>query len=74
MSPMLTVNREELLKFFDDRSDCSKGHATSVVAVVGEDLTRKFQCAVKGAFSQWVKLTPGNCESMFIVPTSLHCL
>ena len=53
MTPMLTVNREELLKFFDDRSDCSKGHATSVVAVVGEDLTRKFhQGDRKGCF-QW---------------------
>ena len=26
-------------------------------------LARKSQCAVKGAFSQWVRLPPGNCRS-----------
>ena len=28
-----------------------------------DDLARKFQCAVKGAFSQWVQFPPGNCRS-----------
>ena len=34
----LTVDREELLKFFDEKPGTAIGHATSVVAVVGEDL------------------------------------
>lgn len=34
----LTVNRLALLKFLDVKSDYSRGHATGVVSVVGEDL------------------------------------
>lgn len=35
---MLTVNRKKLIGFFDVVSDCSKGHATSVAAVAGEEM------------------------------------
>ena len=35
----LTVNRVELLKFFDEKPDWSIGHATAIVAVTGEDLS-----------------------------------
>ena len=34
----LTVNIEELLKFFDEKHGASKGDATAIVAVTGEDL------------------------------------
>jgi len=30
---------------------------------VHKHLARISQCAVKGAFSQWVKRPPGNCRS-----------
>ena len=35
---MLTINRLALLEFLDMKSDYSRGHATGVVSVVGEDL------------------------------------
>lgn len=37
-SPTLSVNRKELLRFFDEKPPESKGQATSIVGVVGEDL------------------------------------
>ncbi len=38
LTDTLTVNREELLKFFDEKHDAEKGDATGIVAVTGEDL------------------------------------
>ena len=34
----LIVNRQELLKFLDEKPDSSIGHVSSLVAVIGEDL------------------------------------
>jgi hypothetical protein len=37
-SDTLTINVEEVLRFFDEKPECSRGHATGVVGVIGEDL------------------------------------
>ena len=36
--PRITIDRKELLRFFDEKPEGSKGQATSIVGVVGEDL------------------------------------
>ena len=38
VSPEVTIDRRELLEFFDEKPEWSKGHATAIVGVVGEDL------------------------------------
>ena len=37
-SGLIRVDIRALLSFFDEKPDWAQGHATSVVAVVGEDL------------------------------------
>ena len=37
-SNILTVDIEGLLNFFDDKPDWGMGHATGIIAIVGEDL------------------------------------
>lgn len=38
------IDRTKLLRFFDEKPDSSRGHATSIVSVVGEDLNAGLFC------------------------------
>ena len=59
-SDTLTINVEEVLRFFDEKPKWSRGHATGVVGVVGEDLNAA--CFRHYAESQGAKVCVKECS------------
>ncbi len=60
---MITIQRKELLSFFDEKPEWSITHATSIVAIVGEDLNAAcfaHYLEAKGATSRVLESTVGT--------------
>lgn len=60
----LTVQREELLRFLDEKPEFSKGHATAFVSVIGEDLNA-------ACFQHYTESKGANVD-ILTVPVTTH--
>ena len=59
-TPTLTLNREELLQFFDEKHNSEKGDATGIVAAVGEDLNAACFQHYSGSRGDNLTILPGS--------------